>query len=58
VIGGLSQIAFFVGVLSRAPGISPLFVLAGLVAGLVYWRIVEKDPDNSGVSAAGSRSPD
>ena len=58
VIGGLSQIAFFVGALSRLPGRNPLYVLAGLVAGLVYWRIVEKDREDGGVSAAGSRLPD
>jgi hypothetical protein len=43
VIGILSQIAFFAGLLSRTPGRNPLYALAGLVAGLVYWRIVESD---------------
>ena len=59
VIGLLSQIAFFAGLLSRWPGKNPLYALAGLVAGLVYWRIVERDRDNSRseISAADSRSP-
>jgi hypothetical protein len=58
-IGVLSQIAFFTGLLSRSPGRNPLYALAGLVAGLVYWRIVECDRDagRSEVSAADSRSP-
>jgi hypothetical protein len=56
VIGILSQIAFFAGLLSRTPGKNPLYLLAGLIAGLVYWRIIERDRGGA-VSAAGSRSP-
>jgi hypothetical protein len=47
VIGALSQITFFVGLLSRAPGVNPLYALAGLTAGLVYWRIVESGREHS-----------
>jgi hypothetical protein len=44
VIGGLSQIVFFVALLSGSPGTSPLFVLAGLTAGLAYWWVAERRP--------------
>ena len=47
-VGILSQIAFFVCLLSRSPGKNPLYALAGLVAGLVYWRIVERRPESGG----------
>ena len=51
LIGGLSQIGFFAVLLSRSPGpdrvlviaeMTPLFVLAGLTAGLVYWYVAGK----------------
>jgi hypothetical protein len=57
VIGVLCQIAFFVGLLSRLPGRNPLYALAGLTAGLVYWRIAGRGSETNGISAAGSRSP-
>jgi hypothetical protein len=56
VIGVVSQFVFFAGLLSRMPGRNPLYALAGLVAGLVYWRIVESDR-GAEVSAADSQSP-
>ena len=38
-IGGLSQTLLFTAFTSRPAGVNPLFLLAGLAAGLVYWLV-------------------
>jgi len=42
VIGALSQTVILGLLVLRWPGTSLLFVLAGLIAGLVYWWVVER----------------
>ena len=53
VIGGLSQNLLLRALKPSSPGINLLFVVAGLAAGLVYWRLAGK---HAGRNRSGDRS--